>query len=370
MMIRKTATILALLMLGSAMPLSAQQGIEEIPFEAVKFGKMPKDLYMGEASGVAVNSKGHVFVVSRGNTSGPAYAAAADELYEFDSQGNFVREIGHKLYAWGFAHGVSVDRHDNIWIADKGTDMVVEFNPEGEVILVLGRKAEAADESAKPWDRSISPPLPAQAGRFRQVTGVAFDSKDNAYISDGYVNSRVGVVNKDGDWMASYGTFGKEPGQFNTVHGIANDAQDRIYVADRSNRRIQVLDTAGKVVRIITMDVPFPKDTKMVMGDQPGPNGVPAGSLLAPGAPWTVCVTPPNAKGVQYLYASDAYPGRIYKMTLEGKMLGYVGMGGRTIGKFGWIHGLACPDENTVYAAELLNWRVQKITMKPKASQQ
>src|SRR5689334_23407531 len=81
------------------------------------FLKLPSDLYLGEAVGVAVNSKGHIFVFSRGNTTGPAYGAAAAQLLEFAPDGKFLREIGHNLYAWSFAHSVRIDKEDNIWVA-------------------------------------------------------------------------------------------------------------------------------------------------------------------------------------------------------------------------------------------------------------
>jgi streptogramin lyase len=111
---------------------NAQTAVPQIAFDSVPDAiKMPKDLYLGEASGVAVNSKGHVFVFSRGSTQGPAYAAAAAQLLEFDENGRFVREIGKNLYAWSFAHAVRVDRDDNIWCTDKGSDLVVKFSPEG-----------------------------------------------------------------------------------------------------------------------------------------------------------------------------------------------------------------------------------------------
>jgi hypothetical protein len=83
---------------------------------------------------------------------------------------------------------------------------------------------------------------------------------------------------------------------------------------------------------------------------------------MAPGAPWTVCITPGPT---QYLYASDAFPGRIYKLTLDGKLLGMLGKSGHQAKQFGWIHEIACPSENELYVAELLNWRVQKLTLHP-----
>src|SRR4029077_7450462 len=123
------------------------------------------------------------------------YAAAATQLLEFLPDGTFVREIGKNLYAWSFGHTVRVDRSDNIWVTDKGSDMVVKFSPGGRVLMVFGRKQEASDKETGPLERH-NPPLPPDVGRFRQVTDVAWDPQGNAYISDGYINSRVAKVDK------------------------------------------------------------------------------------------------------------------------------------------------------------------------------
>ena len=319
------------------------------------FLKLPPDLYLGEVAGVAVNSKGHVFVFSRGDTTGPAYGAAAAQLLEFDGDGKFIREIGHHLYAWSFAHAVKIDKDDNIWAADKGSDMVIKFNPEGRVVMVFGRKQEASDEGTGPL-RHLKPPLPPVDGMFRQVTDMAWDAAGNTYISDGYINSRVAKIDKDGNWLKSWGEPGDLPGQFNTPHSIAVDAQDHIYVADRGNRRIQVFDTEGRLLRQITIDVPVDPNARPAIGNKPT---VTTGAM-APGAPWTVCITPgPN----QVLFSSDGYPGRIYKMTLDGKILGVLGESGKQLKQFGWIHEVACPSETELYVAELLNWRVQKLIL-------
>jgi len=152
--------------------LVAQQAAPEIPFDSVpNLLKLPPNLYLGEASGVAVNSKGHIFVFSRGNSTGPAYAASASQLLEFGPDGTYIREIGHNLYAWSFAHTVRVDKDDNIWAADKGSDMVIKFNPAGQVAMVFGRKQEASDEGTEPL-KHPKPPLPPVDGMFRQVTDV------------------------------------------------------------------------------------------------------------------------------------------------------------------------------------------------------
>jgi hypothetical protein len=340
-----------------AIPAFAQQPPEIRYVADPNFLKLPPDTHLGEAVGVAVNSKGHIFVFSRGNSTGPAYGASAAQLLQFLPDGRFVREIGHNLYAWSFAHSVRVDKDDNIWVADKGSDMVVKFNPEGRVVMVFGRKQEASDEGTEPL-KHPKPPLPPVNGMFRQVTDMAWDSTGNTYISDGYVNSRIAKADKDGVWLKSWGEPGDKPGQFNIPHSIAVDAQNNVYVADRGNRRIQVFDTDGKFLRQITIDVPAPADARAAIGAKPTADT----GTMAPGAPWTLCITPgPN----QVLYTSDAYPGRIYKLSLDGKLLGMLGKAGKQPGQFGWIHSIACPSENELYVAEILNWRVQKLVLEP-----
>ena len=131
--------------------LGQQASVPAIEYSSVpNFLKLPPDRDLGEMAGVAVNSKGHVFALSRGNTTGPAYGAAASQLLEFAPDGKFIREIGHNLYAWSFGHAVKADAEDNIWVADKGSDMVIKFDPEGRVIMVFGRKQEASDEDTEP----------------------------------------------------------------------------------------------------------------------------------------------------------------------------------------------------------------------------
>jgi DNA-binding beta-propeller fold protein YncE len=348
----------ALFVLASGLALAQQPSVPEIRYRSVpNFLKLPADIYLGEVSGVAVNSKGHVFVFSRGNTTGAAYGAAAAQLLEFGADGKFIREIGHNLYAWSFAHCVKIDKDDNIWVTDKGSDMVVKFNPEGRVVMVFGRKQESSDEGTGPL-KHVRPPLPPVDGLFRQVTDVTWDPAGNTYISDGYINSRVAKVDKNGNWVKSWGEPGGEPGQLSTPHSIAADAQGNIYVADRGNRRIQVFDGDGKFLRQITIDVPVDPNARPAIGNKPTATT----GTMSPGAPWTVCITPgPH----QVLFASDAFPGRIYKLSLDGKVLGVFGESGKQLKQFGWIHEIACPSENEIYVAELLNWRVQKLILEP-----
>jgi DNA-binding beta-propeller fold protein YncE len=361
----KRFALALVIFVAAPLALGAQQAAPQIPFDSVpNLLKLPKDLYLGEASGVAVNSKGHIFVFSRGNSTGPAYAASAAQLLEFGPDGTFIREIGHNLYAWSFAHTVRVDKEDNIWAADKGSDMVIKFNPAGQVTMVFGRKQEASDEGTEPL-KHPHPPLPPVDGMFRQVTDVTWDAAGDAFISDGYINSRVAKVDVHGRWLKSFGEPGDGPGQLNTPHGIAADAQGNVYVANRGDSRIEVYDGEGKYLRQIKIDVPFDYAKEVAaIGPKPILGGTDMyAKQLGPGSPWSVCITPgPN----QVLYASDAFPGRVYKLSLDGKVLGWLGESGKELKQFGWIHEIACPSENEIYVAELLNWRVQKLILHPK----
>src|SRR5919202_1041806 len=166
--------------------------------------------------------------------------------------------------------------------------MIVRINPEGHVTMVFGRKKEASD-NAEPWER-VNPPRPPVPGQFRQPTDVAWDTQGNIYISDGYINSRVAKFTKDGDWVTSIGTPGKEKGQLNTPHGIANDAKSNISGSSGGTRRIQVIDPAtNQFVREIRIDVPAPPDAMPWMGAKPdlarllAADAPPGSGTMAPG---------------------------------------------------------------------------------------
>ena len=260
---------------------------------------MPAGHTIGETVGVAINSKKHLFVYTRSGNVGPARGAQAAELFEFDETGKFVKEWGQNAYGFSFAHAIRFDKDDNLWVIDEGSNMVMKFNPQGLVTMVLGRKDEAVDylerflEEGRKTDAAASTAPGAGAGRggtFGRPTDVAFDPQGNIFVADGYNNSRVAKFTKDGDFVKSIGTRGNAPGQFNTPHTIANDAKGNIYVGDRGNQRIQVFDPDLNPVRIIS-------NVR---------------------APWAMCITPPNAQGQQFLYSADA-GGKIYKDRSRGQ---------------------------------------------------
>ena len=367
--------LIAVVLLSAGSLAFAQLALPEIPYDSTpNFLKLPDDIHLGEAVGVATNSKGNIFVYTR--TGSPAITIGTERvfargngaarLFAFDSTGKFIREIGQGLYGFLFAHTVRVDPQDNIWVVDEGSNMVIKFNPEGRVVMTMGRKPEAINVPGGP--ASEGGPEPAAGGReggpaggreggagggaaapvgagvrgdnFNRPTDVAWDAAGNIFVADGYGNSRVAKFDKNGRFLMTWGSRGTAPGQFNTLHSIATDAQGNVYVGDRTNRRIQVFDN----------------------------NGAFKTQFISVGAPWAICITPgPH----QYLYTSnsngttDMDNGEIYKMELDGRIVGKFGRAGKLLKEFGSTHEIDCRKENELLIGEITNWRVQKLTLRP-----
>lgn len=338
--------------------------VTEIKFDARgDVLRPPAGLNFGEVTGIAVNKAKHFYVFHRSSQRSTVHGATAAQLWEFGPDGTFIREIGKDLYGFSFAHTVQVDKDQNIWTSDEGTNMVVKFSPAGKVLLALGRRDEAVEEVVP---HAAGAPFVPRWGVFNRPTDVTWDLDGNIFVADGYNNSRVVKLDKHGKWLKTWGERGSNPGQFNTLHTIASDAKGNIYVGDRTNRRIQVFDPDGNPVRIITIDVPFNKEPDILSGAMPRAGATP---LSVSGAPWAICITPPNAQGTQHLYSVDAVPGRMYKLTLDGKVLGTLGEAGKKVGQFAWAHQIACPSENELFVGEILSWRVQKLTLHPTKDQ-
>jgi sugar lactone lactonase YvrE len=342
---RALSVPLAAALVLCALPAFAQvkasaQNVPEIPYDSVpNFLKLPPGRYLGEAIGVATNSKGHVFVYTR---------SANTQLFEFDQNGTFVREIGPGAYNFEFAHSVRVDPQDNIWVVDEGTNTITRFNPEGHITMVLGRRPPAVLGMLQAPVPGPKPP--AAKYTFGRPTDVAWDPQGNIFISDGYVNHRVVKFDKNGRFVKQVGSenAGPEPSQFNTPHGIAVDANGNVYVADRGNNRMQVFDN-NLVLRNIYDNI---------------------------GVSWTVCISPgPH----QYLFTSNSNPngntpgswditGEIYKMELDGTILGKFGHAGKQLGGFQVVHMMDCRNPDQIIVAEIESWRVQKLMLKPSAT--
>jgi hypothetical protein len=287
---------------------------------------------LGETEGVTINSKGHLFVYSRTGQGGSARGGTAAELFEFDENNKFVKQWLPDYYGASFAHSVRADKYDNIWVVDEGSSMVIKVDPNGMVKMTLGRKPEAIDYLERFIERGEKDAdrYPAgNMGTFNRPTDIAWDAKDDFFVSDGYGNSRFVKIAKDGTWTKAVGTHGNGANQFSTPHGIATDAQGNVYVGDRGNNRIQVYDN----------DMNFKQ------------------SITGMGAPWSVQVTP------KYIYSGDG-TGKIYRFDHTGKLLGWI-QSGLGFGQTGCIiHEIWAVNDNTLIRGSCSEWNVTKITFK------
>jgi 6-bladed beta-propeller len=397
-------TLLLGVLLGASL---AAQAIPELAYDAADILKLPDHIHLGEAAGVATNSKGHIFVYTRTGAASATvgtsrtFYKAGSRLLEFDQTGRYLREIGSGLYGLNFAQQVRVDPQDNVWLVDQGSSNVMKFDPEGRLQLVLSRKPEAisvrpfaggagrggaaggegrgaaAPSAAAPTAGTAptsapaagtapaagaagggqapgaaaggrpGPPGPPGSGipgdSFNRTADVTWDRAGNIYVADGanktVGNARIAKFDKDGHFIKSWGARGSEPGQFSAIRGIVMDAQANVYVADSGNNRIQVFDSDGNVKRQIT--------------------GI--------GSPMAICITPgPH----QYIYSSNSNDpetldnGEIYKLELDGKIVGKFGRAGRIMREFATVNAIDCRSETELFIGELLSWRVQKVTLK------
>jgi DNA-binding beta-propeller fold protein YncE len=339
---RMTYALLAAALIAGV-PANAQREAPEIRFDSVPNAlQLPAGLYLGEVGGVATNSRGDVFVYTRTGhptiTIGTArpFAHGGSKLYQFDRTGKFVREIGKDSYGFMFASQVRVDPADNIWVVDEMTNMVIKFDPQGRLAMLLGRKAEAVNVPAKPTtgDGAGQP-----TDLFDRPTDVAWDAAGNIFVADGVGNARVAKFDKDGKFVKSWGKKGTANGEFANVRSIAVDAQGNVYAADGGNKRVQVFDNNGTFKTAFTN----------------------VGNAQA------LCMT----KGANpVLYVSNSNPpndidrdGEIYKMRLDGTMMGKFGKAGKLPKEFGTVNAIDCSTENTLYVGEVGNLRVQKLML-------
>lgn len=309
----------AAIALCATAPIAAQGGggqqIPQLPFKLVEnFFKYPAYSVIGRLSGVASSPDGQRIV---------ALIRGYKPVLEFNAKdGSFVRTWGEGSTMFHGAHALRYDPQGNLWYVNAGDNVIAKFDHDGRVVGVLGNNPE-------PWTwltHVIEHAIPGKANFYHQ-TDITWGKDGTSYIADGYGNSRVVAFDKDGNFLTQWGERGGARGQFNTPHGIAIDNNEVLYVADRGNSRIQTFDTKGNLKAVWDL----------------------------PTAPWSLCMT---TGANQVLFVGSV--SRVYKMSLDGKILGVFGKAGRMPGTIDSIHQLACPDEKTLILANLYSNRLDK----------
>jgi len=350
MPIRNYSILFASLLLAGSQAIAQT----EINFDSVPNAlNLPTNIYLGEVGGVATDSKENVYVYTRTGhpyiTIGTArpFAHGGSRLFEFDPTGKYVREIGKDSYGFMVASQLRVDPQDNIWAVDEMTNTIMKFDQTGHIVMLLGRKAENVNVPAgggRGGGRGRGAAGSSGAGQptdlFDRPADVAWDAQGNIFVADGEGNNaRVAKFTKDGVFVKSWGKKGTANGDFADVHGVAVDAQGNVYAADSGNNRIQVFDNNGNYKASIT-NVGSPKAICMTKGPQ------------------------------QVLYVSNSNPvndidkdGEIYKVGLDGTVMGKFGRAGKLPKEFGTVNAIDCREANTLWVGEIGNLRVQRLIL-------
>jgi sugar lactone lactonase YvrE len=273
---------------------------------------VPDAAAMGASSDVAFDSKGHLYVLSRGT----------QPLTEFDENGKFIRSFGEGLFTR--SHGIRIDKDGNIWATDVGAHTVMKLSPKGDVLLTLGTKGKAGE-----WNEAAGLRL------FNEPNDIVFGNNGDLFITQGHTpgagkgDPRVLKFDKNGNFIKTWGGKGTEPGKFDVAHGIAIDAKGLLWVTDRENQRIQIFDQDGKYIR----------------------------EVKYAGLPCSLDI------GKQYIYMVNGFAGQLLKLDLDGKVLAAVGKPGAagTWGEFGEAHFIAVSPKGEIYVADSVNRAVQKF---------
>lgn len=264
------------------------------------FLKLPVGITFGEVCGIDIDSRSHIYVFNRGT----------DHLIEFDANGNYIQTLA-KGYLEA-PHGLRIDKYDNIWLVDSGSHIVLKLDRNGQVQMVLGRKG--FKDSTNTF--------------FNAPTDVAFGPDDEIFVTDGYGNSRIVKYDKDGNFIKTWGKAGNGPSEFKTPHTIIVGPDNLLYVGDRDNFRLQIFDLDGNYIKTWTHI----------------------------GAPWGLDLANNGT-----IIMTDGYAERVVQFDTKGKILGALGEKGRNKGKFSFAHGVAMGPEDEIYVTEILSWRVQKL---------
>jgi hypothetical protein len=355
--------------------------MSEVPqFEVDPFWPkpLPNDWIVGQCSGIAVDDRDHVWVVHRpgsltereaGKVQNPPWAdccVPAPPVLEFDPEGNLVQAWGGPSDSelWPRSeHGIYVDQDRNVWLGSMD-EIVLKCGPDGKRLLTLGERLPPAPPPTGPR------PDPSPTGAIRRAPGASNDlsrfglptdiavdhDAREAYISDGYGNRRIIVVDSEtGAYKRHWGAYGEKPDDSPLPDYVAGEAPARhfrspvhavrigndglVYVADRPNNRIQVFRKSGEFVK------------EAFLGTW----------TLAMGAVWDIDFSPDREQ--TFMYVPDGTNMKVWILTREDlQVVGSFGRGGRQAGQFEWVHNLATDRAGNIYTSEVnTGKRVQKF---------
>jgi peptidylamidoglycolate lyase len=219
---------------GSRSVVSAATGTR---YEEVKgWPDLPANVQLGEVAGVAVDKDGHVMIFHRPGRGFDLTAATRltqPTVLEIDpNTGKLISSWGANMFL--VPHGITVDGQNNVFLTDVSLQQVFKFTHDGKLIFALGEPRVGA------WD----------ATHFNEPTDVAIRPDGSFYVSDGYVNSRVALFDRNGKWLQEWGRKGSGEGEFRNPHGLAFvPGGTDVVVADRENSRLQLFDRVGNFKR-------------------------------------------------------------------------------------------------------------------------
>ncbi|QZD89959.1 peptidyl-alpha-hydroxyglycine alpha-amidating lyase family protein [Qipengyuania aurantiaca] len=225
-----------LILAAAALALTACSGgkpaREEAPPVAIdeSWPDIPESAVFGEPTAVDVDSHGHIFVLHRAGREWtqpfPTDPIPEPTVFMFAANGKLLGKWGAGELV--MPHGLSIDDDNRVWITDVAREQVLRFSHEGAEELVLGTRDETGQDES-------------HFGRPADVTFVG----DRVLVADGYLNRRIMVFDRSGNFLEQWGEEGEDAGEFDLPHAIAADSE-RIYVADRENARVQVFSLDGE----------------------------------------------------------------------------------------------------------------------------
>ncbi|HMQ61019.1 MAG TPA: peptidyl-alpha-hydroxyglycine alpha-amidating lyase family protein [Flavilitoribacter sp.] len=299
--IRTCLPILALLLCFNLLYAQKTGTLSVVP----GFIKTAPDANIITPTGVAVDKAGNIYITNAG----------PHKLLEFDRDGNYLRSLLDGVLVK--PHGVRVDREGFIWVTDLELHVVLKVAPSGQIAMVLGQLATSGEQD--PNRKTVM---------FFKPADIAFDPDGNIFVADGYGNSRVVKLDKNGNFIKAWGQKGPEPGNFDNPHNVIIDRNNRLYVADRYNKRIQIFDLDGKLL-----------DTWTHLG-----------------IPWGLAY---GDDGM--IYMSDGNNEKILVLDTTGKILNEYENPGQIPGALRAVHGITTDSAGNIYVTEVMNWRVEKF---------